>query len=143
MSRAVNILVTTNINYENGIKETMDNQYSGILYFKGNEYFLRYKDNLNQELGNTWSIIKWNNYQTPYKVTLIRQGDIKMKQIFEEGYKYISEYKGVFGNISIETITNIINLSINTDGGKICLDYDMKLNNQINGNYKLEINYTN
>jgi len=141
MSREVKILVTTSIDYENEVKETMNNQYSGVLYFKGNDCFLRYKDNPNQELGNTWTIIKWNKYYKPYTVTLVRQGDIKMKQIFQEGYTHLSEYKGPFGNINLETITNGIDLTDNEDKGKIRLDYNMKINYQISGKYTLEVTY--
>ncbi|MGD9677977.1 MAG: DUF1934 domain-containing protein [Vulcanibacillus sp.] len=141
MSREVKILVTTIIDYENEVKETMSNQYSGVLYFKGNDCFLRYKDNPKQELGNTWTIIKWNKYYTPYIVTLVRQGDIKMKQVFQEGYTYLSEYKGPFGNINLETITNDIAIIDNEDGGKIYLVYNMKISSQISGKYTLEVTY--
>lgn len=139
----VKIIIKTNITYANGDKELINNQYNGNFYIQNNNYYLRYKENLNQEQGNISTVIRWSNVEIPYKIILIRQGDIKMKQIFQEGYKHASEYIASFGTVNLETTTNHIRIGKNQYGGKISLDYNLELNNQINGNYILEIDYFN
>ncbi len=141
MTKDVKIFIKTKIDYENTTKEFIEYQYKGKLYLKNNNKFLRYKEDCKQELGNTWTTIKWSEVEKPYKVLLVRQGETKMKNVFQEGFKHISNYRSLHGSYKMEIITNKININKKVEAGNIKLYYKLQLNNLPIGDYILEIDY--
>ncbi len=141
MIKDVKVLVRTNINYHNSTNELIEYQYNGTQYLKKNNIFLRYKDNNNQDMGNTWTIVKWNEDENPTRVTLIRQGETRSKNVFQKGYKHIGEYYSLSLLFEMETTTKDLYIKKKANGGQILVNYNLKLNNQLIGNYIFEIDY--
>lgn len=59
MSDKIDITITTKIKYTDNTEENFKNLYEGVIYNKSNEYYIRYQETIEQNLGNTWAIIKW------------------------------------------------------------------------------------
>lgn len=143
MSDKIDITITTKIKYTDNTEENFKNLYEGVIYNKSNEYYIRYQETIEQNLGNTWAIIKWKKKSDLNKIVIIRQGDIKANQTFSKGRKDISNYHNVNGDFEIEIDTNDVIIEISSDdNGIINLDYQMTINSQLIGNYYLEINYS-
>lgn len=143
MSKEIIITIITKIKYTDNTNEVLKNKYEGLIFLKGNEYYIRYQETTEHELGKTFTILKWDAINNPKNITIIRQGDTKMKQVYQKGIKDVSEYRNVYGAYEIEVDTNKVTVEEFSDiSGKIKLDYDMSVNYQLIGNYKLEIKYT-
>ncbi|OEF99864.1 hypothetical protein BHF71_01430 [Vulcanibacillus modesticaldus] len=142
MSTKVNIRIKSKIVYDNGEKETINEKYTGTIFEKNSAYYLRYQENSEQQFGKTWTIVKWNKFGLPLELSIIRQGDITMNQVFREGYQHRSHYRSPYGKMEIEVYTQKLSFQNKaTTGGEILLEYEMKANNQFIGRYQLEIDY--
>lgn len=141
MIRDVKVLVITNINYQDKTNELLEHQFNGTQYIKNNNIFLRYRDNNEQDKENSWTIVKWNEDERPLKVTVIRRGKTSMKNIFQQGYIHISEYRCLNSSFEMEITTKKLDIYKEDNGGKILAEYSLKLNNQAIGDYILEIEF--
>lgn len=140
MSAEVNIQIHSKTTYENGEIEQISYDTIGQAYKKDNYYFLRYKEDTQLQLGNTWTIVKWTMEEEQNEVVIIRQGDTKMKQVFKEGFTHQSNYQSQYGVLYMETVTNKIDIQLKTlFKGKINLKYELQIDNQTVGAYDLTI----
>lgn len=141
MSVEVKFHIHTKIKHADGTKEEFTYQTDGNLYDKNNERFLRYKEQ--PELGNTWSILKWNSNSSPEKLSIIRQGEIKSNQLFQKGLLNKSLYHSPHGILDMETRTTQLRIEEKTSTeGKISIQYNLTINKNVIGNYNIEINYS-
>lgn len=131
------IRVKTKITLPDGANEEIVQNTEGTLYLKDNDYFLRYKEVNQEELGESWTTIKWPI--TEQEVTIIRQGNIRMKQTFilhqeESGY-----YHTPLGVLDIKTKTSYVQIDI--ENKVIVLDYELWVNQERAGRYEVNISY--
>ncbi|MCF6094098.1 DUF1934 domain-containing protein [Microaerobacter geothermalis] len=108
------------------VKVTQQNRneqkIEGWLIQKAHSVYIRYPE---KEMGETTTIIKLEEG----KVTIIRMGEIKMKQIFQEGLESISYYETAYGIIELLVYTHFLRIEQqNRNHWKVFLDYDVSLN---------------
>lgn len=117
------------------------NQYEtdGKLYLKDDEIYLRYREGI--ELGNTRTIIKWNPKLLD-KVKIVRQGDIRVEQIFQKDFVHDTFYYNPHGRFAMKTITRDIHIDSNNQQGNIKLVYELFLNEQSVGEFSININFS-
>jgi len=143
MSVEVDIKLKTRIVHANGEEEILSNQLRGTLYEKGDEFFLRYQEYMGQDLGITWTTIRWNR-KTESNVTILRQGDIKMKQVFDKNKVNLAQYHSPYGILDMKTITHeLVIANCIPTSGRIELHYQLSINHQGVSEYWLEVEYSN
>lgn len=134
MSIDVLINIKSQLNYE-----TITHTAEGKLYLKDNEFYLRYNEH--QDLGKTTSIVKWNE-QIPLKITIIRQGDVKVKHVFQKDLTDYATYQSIQGMLEISTTT--LDLSFKKESltnGIIKIKYLLVINKQTIGKNSITILY--
>jgi len=137
----VKIQIHSKIKYENGQEERLHVDAVGDLYLKEEHFFLRYQET-EKEMGNTWTVVKWPKERTPITVVIIRQRNVKMKQVFQEGVRIDFTYQSPYGALEMEILTHRIHLSKpSLNKGEIGLQYQLTRNKQIIGTYHLDLYY--
>ncbi len=134
MSTQVSIEILTKITHTDGDRENISYNTKGVLYQKQDEYFLRYKDH--PDLGKTWSIIKWS-FHKPYKINIIRQGEVRVQQEFLKEHTDRTQYHSPAGILEMEATT----IDISLEEGQLITEYSLKINEQMVGKYTIQINY--
>lgn len=141
MGRQVIIRINSIITHISGEQETLNSEFIGSLYNKDGDLFLSYKEK-KEEMGNTSTFVKWNIGGCP-KVSIIRQGDVRMNQVFIKGYNHQSLYQSPNGALEMEIVTKGVTVPSKFDSmGQLSLLYELKLNKGIIGFYNLQLNYT-
>lgn len=134
----VSISVNSNQKTFDGSIERNDYLYTGKLYQKGNEYYLRYREF--EELGNTWAIIKWNTEAKA--VSIIRQGDVKAEQLFKQDFTHQTTYRSPHGTFVFDISTAQLNIELlNEKEGRIYIEYKIDSSGQHIAEHKIEINF--
>jgi uncharacterized beta-barrel protein YwiB (DUF1934 family) len=130
MHETVDIFFKMNIN-NNDIKQTVEFNNIGKRYIKNNKTFLMFKEPLYEEnKDNDLLIICDKN-----EIVINRSGFINMKQRFKVNEKTIGIYKNEYINSELSTFTNKYDFNNNN----IVLDYNIINEEEIIGNYILEI----
>ena len=140
MAQEIKIKIKTRIKDVMGEIEENTFVTEGSLYEKENELYIRYKEQ--QELGNTWTVVKWEKAKrNKPRVSLIRQGDVRLTQVFQEGIKQPSRYQTPHGALDMNTITKSVVIEQGSDKGAISLDYELEINNGNVGDYYVVISF--
>lgn len=92
--------------------DMMEQQYLGRWMKKGNAWYLQYQESA-EEMGDTASIIKVE----PGKLTVIRRGDVSMRQEYREGVCTRGTYGGPFGSMLMETDTKRLAFDCRNEDG--------------------------
>ena len=139
----LHVHVQTKIVDHNGDIEEWQHQYQGKLYIKNDrDYYLKYDENEEQSLGKTSTILKWNPMDQPLKIQIIRQGEVKSSQIFEEGKTNLSYYQSPYGTFEMFVSPSKVRIqSDHPNKGNIELEYDLEMDKQKIGRYQLTIQY--
>ena len=137
------IRVVTRIILPDGAKEEILQNAEGTLYLKDNDYFLRYRDVNEEEIGESWTTIKWpsldNRDNEEQEVTIIRQGNVKMKQTFIKNQEELGYYHTPLGVFDIKTKTAQVEIQRNKQ--EIRIEYQLWINRQLAGQYQVKISY--
>jgi len=127
------IKIESNQIISHNFEEKNQYQINGKIYFNNHEYFIRYKE---PDLGNTWTIIKWNNLNVN-KVSILRQGEIRTEQKI-----YKANYRSPSGDIQLATFTKELSIRLlNKWEGNIFLAYELTSQGEYIGEYRIKINF--
>ncbi|WP_018248226.1 DUF1934 domain-containing protein [Orenia marismortui] len=111
----------------------------GSLYNKNNTYYLKYKEELEGVKG-----VKTTLKIKPDRLTLIRQGKLRMIQEFVLDEKREFDYHTPYGTLNFEVEVQNLKFDLGSSQGKISLSYqlynDLKIisSNELNIFYKEE-----
>ncbi|WP_139491036.1 DUF1934 domain-containing protein [Brevibacillus dissolubilis] len=124
------------------IKQTADGRtdetkqtHEGKGTAKGNGWYFTYKEEL-EEAGSVNTVYKIEDGM----VSLIRQGQLQMKQLFVKGRTSESVYHSPYGMFEMETHTS--KLSVKSEGERperISIAYQLWMNKQYVGSFELEL----
>ncbi len=123
-----------------GQSETSSYRYAGSAVKKAGGWFLTYKEQIDDKReANT--VLKISEAE----VTLLRQGALQMKQVFQRGGKHRSVYQNPYGNSLLDIETN--RLAIRWVDGQphhLAIEYQLWLNEQYIGvnTLTLQIDWT-
>lgn len=111
-------------------------QTRGYLYQKGQATYLQYQEGA-EGLEGVQTTLKIEKN----RVTLIRHGDISMKQIFEQGTRDEGMYHTPYGDLTLGTETTLLEMMLAYEEGRIRIFYDLYLSGAISSVNTLEITY--
>ncbi|GAB6179292.1 DUF1934 family protein [Desulfotomaculum defluvii] len=115
--------------------EVIEVEYSGTLYRKNNNYYIIYQETQGTGMGKTTTTLKVEHNT----ITLIRNGTVNMRQVFEKDQIHCSTYQTPQGSMEM-TVKTLNKEVILTDlGGSIKLEYELKLDHSLLGKNYLEI----
>ncbi|TCS82084.1 DUF1934 domain-containing protein [Tepidibacillus fermentans] len=140
--KEIQIHIQTKIDYQTGEVEEWQHDYKGTLYLKNDQdIYLKYEDHQDQ-LGKTNTILKWKWSESPTKLSLLRQGETRSHQIFQEGKPHQSFYQTPYGTFAMEIHPLKVKIYSQTwEEGKIELEYDLSIGKQKVGRYQLMVHY--
>lgn len=126
MNRPVNIELYTTITDED-MEETNKVTSSGELISNKGIDMVTYDEHLEEE-----GIVKNTITIQPNKVSVKRNGIVKMNQLFREGEKSENIYQHPHGRIHMETYTHLIDYDpvTNEKPGRLTMKYHVSLNGQ-------------
>ncbi|GLO67700.1 DUF1934 domain-containing protein [Oceanobacillus kimchii] len=131
-------LKTTIHDIETGDKETQKQSFSGELIAQGKFDVLKFTEVLEdgQKIQNMITI-------QPERVAIRRSGAIKMNQQFQENSRTENIYQHMHGSMRMETFTNRISFEKEKDDkGNLQMDYNMKLNGQLEREHRLVLTFS-
>ena len=119
-------------------KETFELTTNGTLQKKGETWYLRY-DEVHSDMENVHTILKW----APEEVFIMRSGKVKMRQRFIKDLMTVGNYESPYGTMQMLTTSKSMDHVFNetTQEGRMMLIYDLNMNGNDVGNYKMEITY--
>lgn len=100
-------------------------------------YFIDYEESEITGLeGTKTSIEIGNNY-----VSLQRNGNVNTQMLFMKDRKTSSYYNTPYGNLMIDIFTKNLSIDVNSDGGRVNVDYYIDINNSNSSknNFEIEI----
>ena len=109
--------------------------YPGTLHFKNNNYFILYKETERTGMENVSTTLKTEGH----KVTIIRNGNVSMRQVFERDMVHQSCYQTPYGNMEMTVKPWYIEVHLTDIGGSIKLEYELELDGAPMGKTSLDI----
>ena len=126
MGKPVLITVTgTQVN-ECGDVDTQEFITTGNCSLKKDAYFLIYSESEITGMAGTTTSLKVE----PGRVTLNRMGASQLKQVFETGLRYRSNYVTPHGSIYMAVVCSKVEANLTDSGGSINLEYVLEVENQ-------------
>ncbi|QNO15119.1 DUF1934 domain-containing protein [Alkalicella caledoniensis] len=132
--RPVQIIIKSSQQTPSG-RSDMQIQVEGNLTNKNDTWYLTYKEPEGTGLDNTTTTLKLEDN----KVTLLRSGYTKLKQVFVLGEITRSHYVTQYGSFEIEVDAKDIRVELLSDKGKIYLNYDLNMAGEKIEDQKLNI----
>lgn len=120
-----------------GEKDSVEFITEGRFYRKGDDYYVTYRESELTGMDGTTTTLKVQGK----KLTIIRFGTNNTQMIFEKGRRHVCCYDTAYGVISIGVQANNISVDINENGGEICADYNIDVDNSLVGknDFKMQI----
>ncbi|RXJ02736.1 DUF1934 domain-containing protein [Anaerobacillus alkaliphilus] len=111
----------------------------GRIFKKDVGLYLQFKEET-EEVGSVNQVVKLDDNQT---ITIIRQGAVSMKQLFQQGIKSEGVYRSPFGIMLMNTETKYININIDEQKveGTIRISYQLHMQDEFAGNYDITIQF--
>ncbi|WP_027965167.1 DUF1934 domain-containing protein [Halalkalibacillus halophilus] len=134
----VEIQVGTGITDPNGVDESISRKEKGSYLRKGNLHLLKY----NEEIEGFGEIITTFIIQDN-KITLKREGAVKMHQVFRIGKSTECVYRHPHGQFRMETTTHQMKYLKGQENksGKLFVEYDVSLNEDEPRLHQLELEF--
>ncbi|WP_411954108.1 DUF1934 domain-containing protein [Alkalibacillus sp. S2W] len=134
----VDITVDTEIKDPNGADEWIQREEKGSYIQRGGVHLLKYNENMDGA-----GTVKTSMIITDDKITLKREGAIKMHQVFRIGTSTETVYRHPYGHFRMETTTNRMEYIKGTENrcGKIYLNYHVALNDDEPREHIFELNF--
>lgn len=107
---------------KNGERQTFRTEAQGTLYQKGDAYYIAYRES-EESLGNALTTIRVEGRT----ITLIRQGDVVMRQVLVKGEEQHGSYKTPHGTFELTTRTSQLAVTMSASGGRIEALYNIRL----------------
>ena len=139
MSHIKSVTIQLNTTISNGeAEETYELLTFGTLQNKGGTWYLRY-DEVHNDMENVHTILKW----ALEEVFIMRTGKVKMRQRFIKDLMTVGTYESPYGAMQMLTTTKNMDHTYNEDTkeGSMLLMYDLNMNGNDIGRYKMEIKY--
>ncbi|AQS60410.1 DUF1934 domain-containing protein [Desulforamulus ferrireducens] len=115
--------------------ETVELISPGTFYTKNNCYYILYKESELTGMADTSTTLK----VADKTVTLIRNGSVNMRQVFELGQTHRSLYQNSLGMMEMTVTPWNIEVDLTDIGGSIKLEYELALDGTAVGTNSLEI----
>lgn len=139
MSHIKSVTIQLNTTISNGeAEETYELLTFGTLQNKNGTWYLRY-DEVHNDMENVHTILKW----APEEVYIMRTGKVKMRQRFMKDLMTVGTYESPYGVMQMLTTTKSMDHTYNEGAkeGNMLLTYDLNMNGNDIGRYKMEIHY--
>lgn len=108
----------------------------GKFYNKNGAYYLVYDESEISGMEGSTTTLKIQGQ----KVSMKRFGNNTSKLIFEKGKKHVSEYETMYGDMTMEVMTNDLDINISGAGkGSIDLSYRLNILDSLESNNHLTI----
>ncbi|SDY70310.1 Uncharacterized beta-barrel protein YwiB, DUF1934 family [Proteiniborus ethanoligenes] len=108
----------------------------GKFYNKNGAYYLVYDESEISGMEGSTTTLKIQGQ----KVSMKRFGNNTSKLIFEKGKKHVSEYETMYGDMTMEVMTNDLDINISEAGkGSIDLSYRLNILDSLESNNHLTI----
>lgn len=108
----------------------------GKLYIKNGSYYLVYDETEISGMEGSTTTLKIQGH----KISMKRFGNNSSSLIFEEGKRHRTEYVTAYGDMTIEVITNNVDVSISDAGkGNIGLSYKLNISDNMESKNNLTI----
>lgn len=118
-----------------GQTEETRQKYHGKGVQKENGWYLSYKEEM-EGVGDVSTVLKIGKSE----VTLLRQGNLQVKQSFEKGQSSEANYNSPFGQFLMETHTRRLQIERDNDRPvHIQIAYQLWMNRQYAGDYELTL----
>lgn len=120
-------------------EQVIESIADGRLYYKEQGLYLQFKEEM-EEVGIVNQIVKVEGNDT---LTIIRQGAVSMKQLFQQGKKTEGVYRSQFGPMMMNTNTTHMQFDVDQKAnvGKIHFSYQLHMQDEFAGNYDVTITY--
>ncbi|SHH14655.1 DUF1934 domain-containing protein [Desulforamulus hydrothermalis] len=115
--------------------ETIEVVSPGTYYCKNNTYYIIYRETALTGMDDTTTTIKSDGRT----VTVIRNGSVSMRQVFEPGQSHRSVYQTGFSSMETVICPWQIEVDLTEHGGSIKLEYELVLAGVPAGTNSLEI----
>lgn len=130
--KTVNVRLLSVIRHPNVDEETIDIQTQGVLTLKGEQPYLVYNEIQDEK------VIRTTVKLSSESALIMRSGDVKMRLPFLYGEFQTGSYDSGYGTIIITTNTK----SLQFEDGHFKVEYELWINEEIAGTYKLELIYS-
>lgn len=119
--------------------EAVETNYevSGILYKKGDKYYLFFDETNFDDNSTTKCRIEFNEQE----IRIRRDGQVIIDQIYKAGKSTIGYIKTVYGQLDTDVKTHYYILEESALSVRFVLDYDLFVSKERSGNYKLIIQF--
>ncbi len=109
----------------------------GKFYIKNDSYYLVYDETEISGMEGSTTTLKIQGH----KISMKRFGNNTSSLIFEQGKKHRTEYSTAFGDMSMEVLTDSVDVNISDVGkGSIDLSYKLSISNATESSNQLTIN---
>ena len=109
---------------------------TGNFYKKNENYFISYKESLDDNQSYVKTIIKVEPHG---KITVSRNGNNSSEMVFEKGQQHLSQYDVGEGPFVVCICANSINNSLSDNGGNLSIDYNITINDYYETKNKFNI----
>ena len=124
---------------EAGEKNKIVTQAEGQYVFRGGKHYVLYDDNELHDEQTIATVLKFNQSE----LNLLRRGAVKSEQRFVIGKQHESLYRTPYGDLSIGTCTQQLQVDYDAvSGGQIKIVYDMLVNGKLQSHNTLDIQIT-
>ncbi|KRM92946.1 DUF1934 domain-containing protein [Liquorilactobacillus cacaonum] len=140
MSSGTPVLVDLKtITKQNGETSKYERKFKGQVFQMGNSMYLRYNEDDSQESAIVTFKISFDG-----GIQLIRKtNDMRMQLFFEDNKRIAAVYRTPYGEIPIETVTPVLNVTIDELPlvGNVAINYFLYSNGELLGEYKIRLQF--
>ena len=129
------ISITGSQEYGDDFTDSVELITSGQYSFNGGESTLTYMESELTGLEGTQTSFTVE----PFGVTMLREGTLNSRMVFEEGRKHYFLYETPFGSSTMGVDTQRINMQLTESGGDMEIDYAIDFDNSFVGKNKFII----
>ena len=129
------IVKVRTVQTDDGDKTVISNEYKGTLYVKKGKYFIFYTEYGEDGDKMSDSVIRCDGETVEIK----RTGSYSSVLTFNSGKEYKTIYNTPYGGMSVSLKCKNVICALDSDGGKIVLDYKMNITDK---NYQNNVTIT-
>lgn len=130
------ISITGTQNYDIGEQDAVELVTSGQYEHSKDSSFLSYMESELTGLDGT----KTSFFVDPLSVTMLREGSLNSRMVFEQGRKHVFLYETPYGSSTMGVNTNKMKIKLDEHGGNMEIDYIIELDHTIIGRNSFIIN---
>lgn len=135
MARNVLVTIESIRKHTDNVKEEITYQCQGTMHQKNDYIYIIYQEPEQSGMGNVSTTLKVEGS----KITIIRNGHVNMRQVFEKGVLHRSNYQSTVGTMEMAIKPWYIQVHLTDIGGSIKLEYELALDGAPVGTTSLEM----